>query len=125
MQLTPLLPVAALLSLAQAAAVPVEVRSFTDGKAPDMTNLACSVGREKGRCDSIGRCVQLIPPNEISVLNQGAAVAQCNSVNTEGTQVPPGPKPKAADGSDDTVADKIRKAGGDPTNFRLGGVLKI
>lgn len=38
---------------------------------------ACSVGRQNGECDQFGRCVQFIPPNEQSVLNQGRTVAEC------------------------------------------------
>ncbi|KAH6668617.1 hypothetical protein F5X68DRAFT_236635 [Plectosphaerella plurivora] len=47
--------------------------------------VACSVGNEDGECDRFGRCVQFIPPNEQSVLNQGRDVDTCTAGGQVGT----------------------------------------
>lgn len=52
----------------------------------DNAGDACSVGNEDGECDKFGRCVQFIPPNEQSILNQGRNVAACT--RSEFTPVP-------------------------------------
>ncbi|UQC77200.1 uncharacterized protein CLUP02_02667 [Colletotrichum lupini] len=68
-----------------AASVP---RSFADGKGSALfgnVGTACSVGAKDGECDRFGRCVQFIPPNEQSVLNQGREVATCTAGGQTGT----------------------------------------
>ncbi|KAK1467267.1 hypothetical protein CMEL01_11260 [Colletotrichum melonis] len=68
-----------------AASVP---RSFVDGKGSALfgnVGTACSVGAKDGECDRFGRCVQFIPPNEQSVLNQGREVATCTAGGQTGT----------------------------------------
>lgn len=45
----------------------------------------CSVGRDEGECDQFGRCVQFIPPNEQSILNQGGEVDECIKGGQTGT----------------------------------------
>ncbi|EGY23267.1 hypothetical protein HYQ45_015660 [Verticillium longisporum] len=81
MQLTYIATSIAILAIGQASTIPVR-RQDT---APTFANVgdACSVGREDGECDKFGRCVQFIPPNEQSVLNQGRTVDTC-------TQIPDG-----------------------------------
>ncbi|KAK1689914.1 hypothetical protein BDP55DRAFT_603877 [Colletotrichum godetiae] len=68
-----------------AATVP---RNFIDGKGSALfgnVGTACSVGSKDGECDRFGRCVQEIPPNEVSVLNQGKSVATCTAGGQTGT----------------------------------------
>lgn len=63
-------------------------RSFADGKGNALfgnVGTACSVGAKDGECDRFGRCVQFIPPNEQSVLNQGREVATCTAGGQTGT----------------------------------------
>ncbi|KAL5591066.1 hypothetical protein FOBRF1_014623 [Fusarium oxysporum] len=45
----------------------------------------CSVGLDEGECDQFGRCVQFIPPNEQSILNQGREVDECIKGGQTGT----------------------------------------
>ncbi|KAK1727644.1 uncharacterized protein BDZ83DRAFT_749936 [Colletotrichum acutatum] len=68
-----------------AATVP---RNFIDGKGSALfgnAGTACSVGAKDGECDQFGRCVQFIPPNEQSILNQGKNVATCTAGGQTGT----------------------------------------
>ncbi|KAK1634702.1 hypothetical protein BDP81DRAFT_407876 [Colletotrichum phormii] len=68
-----------------AATVP---RNFIDGKGNALfgnVGTACSVGSQDGECDRFGRCVQEIPPNEVSALNQGKTVATCTAGGQTGT----------------------------------------
>ncbi|CCF34357.1 hypothetical protein CH063_01124 [Colletotrichum higginsianum] len=67
------------------AAVP---RNFIDGKGSALfgnAGTACSVGAQDGECDKFGRCVQFIPPNEQSILNQGKEVDTCTAGGQTGT----------------------------------------
>ncbi|KXH59559.1 hypothetical protein CSAL01_09549 [Colletotrichum salicis] len=63
-------------------------RNFIDGKGSALfgnVGTACSVGSQDGECDRFGLCVQEIPPNEVSVLNQGKTVATCTAGGQTGT----------------------------------------
>ncbi|KAK1846004.1 hypothetical protein CCHR01_11370 [Colletotrichum chrysophilum] len=63
-------------------------RNFIDGKGSALfgnVGKACSVGSKDGECDRFGRCVQEIPPNEVSVLNQGQTVDTCTAGGQTGT----------------------------------------
>ncbi|KAL0931295.1 uncharacterized protein CTRU02_214030 [Colletotrichum truncatum] len=63
-------------------------RNFIDGKGSALfgnAGKACSVGSQDGECDRFGRCVQQIPPNEQSILNQGKNVAACTAGGQTGT----------------------------------------
>ncbi|OHW89649.1 hypothetical protein CSPAE12_11780, partial [Colletotrichum incanum] len=63
-------------------------RNFIDGKGSALfgnAGTACSVGAKDGECDQFGRCVQFIPPNEQSILNQGKEVDTCTAGGQTGT----------------------------------------
>ncbi|OLN83752.1 hypothetical protein CCHL11_08746 [Colletotrichum chlorophyti] len=73
------------MSNVMAASVP---RNFLDGKGSALfgnAGKACSVGNQDGECDRFGRCVQEIPPNEQSILNQGKEVDTCTAGGQTGT----------------------------------------
>ncbi|KAH7086713.1 hypothetical protein FB567DRAFT_526088 [Paraphoma chrysanthemicola] len=61
--------------------------SFASGEGNEVfgnVGLECQVGRQVGECDRFGRCTQFIPPNELSVLNQGSPVAECQAGGATG-----------------------------------------
>ncbi|KAF9877868.1 hypothetical protein CkaCkLH20_04444 [Colletotrichum karsti] len=87
MQITAVLFTVAAFAMGHAAAASVP-RNFIDGKGSALfgnAGKACSVGAQDGECDQFGRCVQQIPPNEQSILNQGKNVATCTAGGQTGT----------------------------------------
>ncbi|KAF6824266.1 hypothetical protein CPLU01_10951 [Colletotrichum plurivorum] len=87
MQITAVFLTVAAFAAGQAVAATVP-RNFIDGKGSKLfgnVGKACSVGNQDGECDRFGRCVQEIPPNEQSVLNQGREVATCTAGGQTGT----------------------------------------
>ncbi|KAL6409161.1 hypothetical protein AUP68_05531 [Ilyonectria robusta] len=94
MQLPTVLVTIAIFAMGQASAVSIPRRDdsgfgdFASGAGSALfgnAGTACSVGRDEGECDQFGRCVQFIPPNEQSVLNQGGEVAVCTVGGQTGT----------------------------------------
>ncbi|KAH0423562.1 hypothetical protein CcaCcLH18_12088 [Colletotrichum camelliae] len=87
MQITAVFLTVAAFAMGHAVAASVP-RNFIDGKGSALfgnVGKACSVGNQDGECDRFGRCVQEIPPNETSVLNQGREVDTCTAGGQTGT----------------------------------------